>query len=65
VKLRAATSVRWEGVKRSCALGLPRAAGECEGTERTTARGGGAFCWSRPALRAAAAAREEKAAIEV
>jgi hypothetical protein len=30
-KVRAATSVRRVGVKRRCALGLPRVLGRCEG----------------------------------
>jgi hypothetical protein len=34
-----------------CCIRLTRAAGECEGAEcSTTARAGGAFCWSRPAI---------------
>ena len=40
--VRAATSVRRVGVKRRCALGLPRGVGGVKGTECTTARAGGA-----------------------
>ena len=59
-EVRAATSVRRVGVKRSCAaFGLPRAAGGCEGAEcSTTARGGRrVLCWSRPAILGGIAAR--------
>jgi hypothetical protein len=48
-EVRAAMSVRRAGVMPKCAVGLPRAAGGCEGTDGTLGHAGGALCWSRPA----------------
>ena len=63
-EVRAATSVRRVGVMRKRAVGLPRVAGGCEGTDCTLAHAGGAVCWSRPALLAITSAARGSSSVE-